>query len=141
MSLDFDSARLPNPNMREEHHEWRAQLRKFIDTEIMPYAEEWDEAGHIPIELWPKAAEVGLLGMGYPEEFGGLSEGIDSWHGWVANEELARVGVGGISATLMVHGIGLPPVINWGSQELKEMVAPPASEVPSLLERRFPPRG
>ena len=125
MSLDFDSARLPNPNMREEHHEWRAQLRKFIDTEIMPYAEEWDEAGHIPIELWPKAAEVGLLGMGYPEEFGGLSEGIDSWHGWVANEELARVGVGGISATLMVHGIGLPPVINWGSQELKEMVAPP----------------
>ncbi|NND66272.1 MAG: acyl-CoA dehydrogenase family protein, partial [Halioglobus sp.] len=108
MSLDFDSARLPNPNLREEHHEWRAQLRKFIDAEIMPHADDWDEAGHIPIELWPKAAAVGLLGMGYPEEFGGLSEGIDSWHGWVANEELARVGVGGISASLMVHGIGLP---------------------------------
>ncbi len=44
MSLDFDSARLPNPNIRPEHDEWRAQLRKFIDAEIMPYAEDWDEA-------------------------------------------------------------------------------------------------
>ena len=64
MSLDFDSARLPNPHLREEHHEWRTQLRKFIDAEIMPFAEDWDEAGHIPIELWPKAAAVGLLGLG-----------------------------------------------------------------------------
>jgi acyl-CoA dehydrogenase len=125
MSLDFDSARLPNPNMRPEHHEWRTQLRKFMDAEIMPYAQDWDEACHIPIELWPKAAAVGLLGLGYPEEFGGTKEGIDSWHMWIVNEELARIGVGGIPASLMIHGIGLPPVINWGSQALKEMVAPP----------------
>ena len=125
MPLDFDSARLPNPNLREDHHAWRAQLRRFIDTEIMPYAEDWDEACHIPIELWPKAASVGLLGMGYPEEFGGTREGIDAWHLWVTNEELSRVGVGGVAASLMVHGIGLPPVINWGSQAMKEMVAPP----------------
>jgi acyl-CoA dehydrogenase len=125
MSLDFDSARLPNPNMRPEHHEWRTQLRKFMDAEIMPYAQDWDEACHIPIELWPKAAAVGLLGVGYPEEFGGTKEGIDSWHMWIVNEELARIGVGGIPASLMIHGIGLPPVINWGSQALKEMVAPP----------------
>ncbi|MEM8564032.1 MAG: acyl-CoA dehydrogenase family protein [Pseudomonadota bacterium] len=125
MALDFDSARLSNPNLRPEHEEWRSQLRRFIDTEIMPYADDWDEAGHMPIELWPKAAEVGLLGMGYPEEFGGISEGIDHWHTWIVNEELARVGVGGIASTLMVHGIGLPPVINWGSQHLKQMVAPP----------------
>ncbi|MFT4613204.1 MAG: acyl-CoA dehydrogenase [Bacteroidia bacterium] len=124
MSLDFDSARLPNPNLREEHHAWRTQLRKFIDTEITPYAEDWDEDGHIPIELWPKAAAVGLLGLGYPEQYGGTSEGIDSWHHWVANEELARIGVGGIPASLMVHGIGLPPVLNWGSEAMKEMVAP-----------------
>ena len=66
MSLDFDSARLPNPNINEDHEAWRTQLRRFIDTEIMPYAEDWDEAGEIPIELWPKAAAVGLLGMNYP---------------------------------------------------------------------------
>jgi acyl-CoA dehydrogenase len=125
MSLTFDSARLPNPNITSEHEEWRVQLRKFIDAEIMPFAEQWDEDCHIPIELWPKAAEVGLLGMGYPEQYGGISEGIDSWHNWIANEELARIGVGGIPASLMVHGIGLPPVINWGSDKMKEEVAPP----------------
>ncbi|MGB1141909.1 MAG: acyl-CoA dehydrogenase family protein, partial [Halioglobus sp.] len=125
MSLDFDSARLPNPHLREEHHAWREQLRKFIDTEIMPYAAEWDEEGEMPQDLWPKAAAVGLLGIGYPEAYGGTSEGIDSWHSWITSEELARVGVGGMSATLMVHGIGLPPVINWGSEAMKQMVAPP----------------
>ncbi len=125
MSLDFDSARLPNPNITEDHEAWRTQLRRFIDTEILPYAEDWDEAGEIPIELWPKAAAVGLLGLGYPEEYGGVKEGIDSWHGWITNEELARVGVGGVAASLMVHGIGLPPVINWGTEAMKQMVAPP----------------
>ena len=125
MSLDFDSARLPNPHLREEHHEWRTQLRKFVESEIMPHAGDWDEAGHIPIELWPKAAAVGLLGLGYPEQYGGISDGIDSWHHWIANEELARIGAGGIPASLMVHGIGLPPVLNWGSDALKNLVAPP----------------
>ena len=56
MSLDFDSARLPNPHFTEEHDAWRAALRRFIDTEVMPYADDWDEAGAIPTELWPKAA-------------------------------------------------------------------------------------
>jgi acyl-CoA dehydrogenase len=125
MSLDFDSARMPNPHLTEAHEAWRTQLRRFIEAEIMPYAQDWDEAGQIPSSLWPKAAEVGLLGLGYPEEYGGIREGIDSWHNWIANEELARVGVGGVPATLMVHGIGLPPVINWGSEAMKQMVAPP----------------
>jgi acyl-CoA dehydrogenase len=122
MSLDFDSARLPNPHMNEEHLAWREQLRRFIDSEIMPFAEEWDEAGHIPIELWPKAANVGLLGLGYPEAYGGTPG--DIWYSQIANEELARIGVGGINASLMVHGIGLPPVLNWGSDAMKEDIAP-----------------
>lgn len=124
MSLTFDSARLPNPNIRPEHEAWREQLRRFIDVEIMPFADDWDEAGEIPIELWKKAGDFGLLGMSYPEQYGGTLEGIDSWHGWITNEELARIGVGGIAASLMVHGIGLPPVINWGSEEMKNEVAP-----------------
>ncbi|MEM6604704.1 MAG: acyl-CoA dehydrogenase family protein [Pseudomonadota bacterium] len=125
MSLDFDSARLPNPNLTEAHEAWRTQLRRFIDAEIAPYAEAWDESGHIPDELWPKAAAVGLLGLGYPEEYGGTSEGIDSWHNWITNEELNRFAVGGVPASLMVHGIGLPPVLNWGSEAMKQEVAPP----------------
>ena len=123
MSLDFDSARLPNPHFTEEHNAWRVALRRFIDTEVMPYADDWDEAGALPTELWPKAAEVGLLGLGYPEQFGGTP--ADSWHSWIVNEELSRVGAGGVSASLMVHGIGLPPVLNWGPEWMQAEVAPP----------------
>jgi acyl-CoA dehydrogenase len=125
LSLDFDSARLPNPHLRPEHEAWRTQLRRFIDQEMAPYAADWDEQGAIPDELWPKAAEVGLLGLGYPEAFGGISEGIDCWHQWITNEELNRFAVGGVPASLMVHGIGLPPVLNWGHEAMKEQVAPP----------------
>tara|TARA_B110000046_G_C13023477_1_gene412502 strand:- start:3681 stop:4853 length:1173 start_codon:yes stop_codon:yes gene_type:complete len=125
MSLDFDSARLANSWLTPEHDEWRAQLRRFIDREIIPYAEDWDENGALPDELWPKAAEIGLLGMGFPEEFGGVTEGIDVWHSIIVNEEMARVAVGGVTASLMVHGIGLPPVVNFGSDDVKQMVAPP----------------
>jgi acyl-CoA dehydrogenase len=123
MSLDFDSARLHNPNLTSSHEEWRTQLRRFVDAEIMPYADDWDEAGEIPVELWPKAAAVGLLGLGYPEQYGGTPG--DVWLTQIATEELSRVGVGGVNASLMVHGIGLPPIINWGSEAMKERVAPP----------------
>ena len=78
MSLDFDSARLSNPYLTADHEEWRNQLRRFFDREIMPFAADWDEAGKIPDELWPKAAKVGMLGLGYPEVYGGISEDVCS---------------------------------------------------------------
>ena len=90
MSLDFDSARLSNPYLKSEHEEWRTQVRRFFDREVIPYAEEWDEEGCIPETLWPKAAEVGILGLGYPEKYGGIEEDIDIWHQMILNEELAR---------------------------------------------------
>ena len=124
MSLTFDSARLHNPYITSDHEAWRTQVRRFIDAEIMPHAESWDEEGNIPSDLWIKAAGVGLLGFGFPEEYGGTLKDIDVWHSWIINEELARIGVGGVSASLMVHGIGLPPVINWGSSQMKQRVAP-----------------
>jgi acyl-CoA dehydrogenase len=124
LSLDFDSARLPNPHLTQEHEAWRDQLRRFVDAEIAPFADDWDEAGHIPDTLWPRAAAIGLLGLGYPEAYGGTSENIDSWYQWITNEELNRFGVGGVTASLMVHGIGLPPVLSWGSETMKQAVAP-----------------
>jgi acyl-CoA dehydrogenase len=122
--LGFDSARLYNPFLIEEHHQWRHQLRRFLDREVMPHAQEWDEAGSMPADLWPRAAEIGLLGLGYPEEYGGISDGIDIWYKNILNEELARVGVGGVSASLMVHNIGLPPVVNFAHKALCLEVAP-----------------
>ena len=107
------------------HDEWRTQLRRFFEKEIIPYADDWDETGLIPDDLWPKSAEVGILGLDYPEEFGGTSEGIDIWHKNILNEELARIAVGGIGASLMVHNIALPPIINFGTQEIQKIVIPP----------------
>jgi acyl-CoA dehydrogenase len=123
MSLDFDSARLANPELTPEHLAWREQLRRFFDREVAPYAEAWDEAGQIPADLWPRAAAVGILGLGYPEQYGGTSEGIDIWYKHILNEELARFGVGGVSAALMVHNIALPPVVNFASAAVAEQVA------------------
>ncbi len=124
MSLDFDSARMPNPHLTEQHEEWRSHLRRFIDREIMPFADQWDEDGELPDELWQKAGELGILGLGYPEQYGGVSEGIDIWHHNILNEEMSRVSVGGMSASLMVHCIGLPPVVNFASEAIREEIAP-----------------
>ncbi len=124
MTLDFDSARLPNDFLNDEHLEWRHQVRRFFDKEVIPYAEDWDEAGDIPDELWTKSAAMGILGLGYPEEFGGTNEGIDIWHKNILNEEMARIAVGGVGASLMVHNIGLTPVVNFARPEIKQEVAP-----------------
>ncbi len=124
MSLTFDSARLPNPSLTEEHEQWRSQLRAFVSTEIEPFVEEWEEACEIPESLYGKAAEIGLLQLGYPEKYGGVSEGTDVFHSNIAAEEMARIGAGGINASLLVHNIGLPPVVNFAQDEIREQVAP-----------------
>ncbi|HVV33885.1 MAG TPA: acyl-CoA dehydrogenase family protein, partial [Vitreimonas sp.] len=124
MPLDFDSLRPPSPFMDETHAAWRASLRKFVERELMPHVTAWDEAGLVPREAFRKAAEFGLIGAGYPEKYGGWSEGFDRFHGIVTSEELARMGAGGVSAALMVHGIGLPPILAIGTEEMKDRIAP-----------------
>lgn len=124
MSLDFDGARLHNAALTEGHELWRAQLRKFLEIEIVPFMDEWDEDGKLPDSLWSKAADVGLLQLGYPEEFGGLSEGLDQHYRNIVSEELGRIGsAGGIASTLLIHGIGLPPVLNFSQDAIKKEVA------------------
>lgn len=120
---DVDSTRPASPFYNSSHREWRAQLRRFVEREIHPQVTEWDEAGALPDHLWSKAAAVGLLQMGYPEDFGGIE--ADIFHTIVAAEELARCGAGGLYASLMVHGIALPPLVHYGSDALKQAVIPP----------------
>jgi acyl-CoA dehydrogenase len=112
--------------MGESHNLWRTQLRRFIEREIMPYVDQWDEAGAIPRDLFLRAGAFGLLGAGYPVEYGGTGRGPDyDWHhGIVTSEELGRIGAGGITAALMIHGIGLPPVLAAGSDAMKTSLAP-----------------
>jgi acyl-CoA dehydrogenase len=123
-TLDFDSSRPPSPFYTEIHHAWRRELRKFVDREMMPFVDEWEEKGEFPRELYKKASDFGLSRMGYPEEYGGIKEGLDRFHSIVTAEEMARMGAGGINASLMVHGIGLPPILAIGSPEMKMHIAP-----------------
>ncbi|MEQ8180074.1 MAG: acyl-CoA dehydrogenase family protein [Amphiplicatus sp.] len=124
-ALDFDQTRLPSSHLTESHEAWRKTVRAFVDREIAARVNEWDEAGGFPRELHKKAASVGLIGLGYPEEYGGVSEGTDLFHSLIASEELARAGSGGLVAGLMTHGIGLPPIMALGSDEMKARIAPP----------------
>ena len=126
MTDAIDALRPPSPFLREEHHAWRASLRRFLDREVAPFVSEWDEAGAVPRDLFLKAGAFGLLGAGYPEAYGGWSEGYDRFFGLVTSEELARLGAGGVTAALMVHSIGLPPILALGSEELKQSIAPAA---------------
>ncbi|MBM3555109.1 MAG: acyl-CoA dehydrogenase, partial [Alphaproteobacteria bacterium] len=112
-----------SPFYTEEHHAFRATVRRFVDKEIEPHVSEWDEAGTFPRELYRKAAEIGILGLGYPEAYGGTAG--DRFHKLIAAEEICRAGSGGLSASLYSHTIGLPPVFAVGSEELKRRVGPP----------------
>ena len=122
--MSFDQTRLPSPHFTESHFAWRAAVRRFVDREIAPHVNAWDEEGKFPRELHRRAAEIGLIGLGYPERFGGVTDGVDIFHSIIASEELARAGSGGLIAGLMTHGIGLPPILALGSDELKARVAP-----------------
>ena len=117
--LDFQ----PLPHyFSPEHEQFRSTLREFVAREITPFVNEWDEAGTFPRSLYKRAAELGIAGLGYPEEFGGTP--VDVFYHLVAAEEFARSGGGGVAASLNSHTIGLPPILNHGSAELKQRVIP-----------------
>jgi len=124
----FDQWRARSPHYDESHDAVCASVRRFVEREIAPHVDEWEAAGRLPRELHRKAAAAGILGLGYPQEFGGTGgaeSGFTLFHSLVQSEELCRPGAGGIVASLMTHGIGLPPILAAGSDELKQRIAPP----------------
>ena len=126
MKIDFDSSRLDCPFYNDHHKHFREWVvRPFVKNEIMPYVDQWEEAGNLPAELFVKAAKAGLFQIGYPECYGGVSKDIDIFHTLIIGEELARCGAGGVYSSLFVHAIGLPPVVHFASEELKQQVVPP----------------
>ena len=98
-------------------------VRRFAQTEIAPNVQAWDEAGEFPRALYARAAELGLLGLGYPEALGGTPASYSlKLPAWVA---LARHGQsGGVLASLFSHNIGLPPVVLHASDAVRHEVVP-----------------
>jgi alkylation response protein AidB-like acyl-CoA dehydrogenase len=78
---------------REEHHIFRESVRRFVETEIVPFHAQWERDGIVPRDLWLKAGAAGMLCCTVPEEYGGL--GLDYLFDVVVFEELWRVGASG----------------------------------------------
>ncbi|MBD9678235.1 acyl-CoA dehydrogenase family protein [Pseudomonas sp. PDM18] len=107
----------------DSHRLVRDSVRRFVEREILPHVADWEEAEEFPRELYRKAGEAGILGIGYPEALGGSHEG-DLFAKVAASEELMRCGSGGLVAGLGSLDIGLPPLIKWGRPDLRERIAP-----------------
>jgi acyl-CoA dehydrogenase len=115
----------PTPPFSEEHEELRASARGFIERELTPHAEKWEREEWFPDELFGKLAAQGLLGLKYPEEYGGQGGGY--LHDAVLCEEMARIGSGGTAAGLGAHiNIATPPIWKFGSEEQKQRYLVPA---------------
>lgn len=129
----FDQWRARSPFYDESHEAVCDTVRSFVTREIMPHVDAWEAAEMVPRELNRKAAEVGILGLNYPEEYGGTGDAFTLFHSLVQSEELARPGAGGIIAALLNLGIGLPPILALGSEELKRRIAPPVLAGETIL--------
>jgi acyl-CoA dehydrogenase len=105
------------------HQLLRDSVRRFVAREILPFVAEWEEAESFPRELYAKAGAAGILGIGYPEIFGGSHEG-DLFAKVAVSEELMRCGSGGLVAGLGSLDIGLPPVLKWAKPAVRDRVVP-----------------
>jgi acyl-CoA dehydrogenase len=113
------------PPFSEEHEELRASIRGFLERELAPHAQEWEEAEWFPDEVFGKLAGQGLLGLKYPTALGG--QGGDYLHEAVLCEELARVGSGGTAAGIGAHvNIATPPIWKFGTEEQQQRYLMPA---------------
>jgi acyl-CoA dehydrogenase len=109
----------------DEHEELRTSARGFIERELTPHARRWEEDRWFPDEVFPKLAAQGLLGLKYPEAYGG--QGGDYLHEAVLIEELARTGSGGTAAGIGAHiNIATPPIFKFGTEEQKQRYLVPA---------------
>jgi citronellyl-CoA dehydrogenase len=110
----------------EEHEIFRQTVRSFVEKEINPYVDEWEEAGIFPAhDLFKKMGDLGFLGLNYPEEYGGAN--ADYWYTVVFAEELARANCGGVPMGIVVHtDMCTPALAQHGSHELKKKYLEPS---------------
>ena len=99
-------------------------VRRFALQEIAPHVAQWDEAESFPRELYRRAADIGLLGLGYPEVYGGTPASL-AMRTALSLAVCRYGGSGGVLASLFSHNIGLPPVVLHGSEALRARVIPP----------------
>ena len=112
-------------NYTHEHLAIQNTLKRFIDAEINPHVDEWEEAEIFPAhELFKKLGQLGLLGLTKPQDFGGA--GLDYSYGLAMAEALGHIDCGGIPMAIGVQtDMCTPALARFGSDELKrEFLAP-----------------
>ncbi len=116
---------LPTSPFTEEHEALRASLRSFIESELAPHADEWEEAGYFPDDVFRRFGELGFLGLSMPTEYGG--GGGDYWATVVMAEELPRSACGSIPMAIGVQtDMATPPILKFGTEEQKQAYLVPA---------------
>jgi acyl-CoA dehydrogenase len=118
----------------EEHRILRESVRKFVEKEIRPHIDRWEDEELFPAELYKRCANEGLLGLGYPEAYGGTP--CDRFMSIVFTEEMIRSGSVGLVAGLGSHAIAMPPVIHLGTEEQKQQFLVPVLRRGPLRRQR-----
>jgi alkylation response protein AidB-like acyl-CoA dehydrogenase len=108
----------------EAHEALRLQVRRFLEKEVQPHLEEWEEKT-FPDSIFRRFGELGLLGLRYPTEYGG--QGGDYFSAVVLSEEMARLSCGGLGMAVAVQSeMATPPVFRFGTEEQKQRWLVPA---------------
>src|SRR5258708_38333014 len=90
-----------------QHEELRKSVRRFVETELAPHAQEWEEAAYFADWVFPRMGELGFLGLHYPTEYGG--QGGDYFASVVLSEEMARCRCGGLGMAVAGPTDPAPP--------------------------------
>ena len=115
----------PNSSFTPEHELFRKTVRDFAEKELLPHKEEWEAARAFPREVFKQAGDLGILGVCFPEEFGGSAG--DYWFKVVFCEEIVRCKMAGLAMDLMVQADIATPIIAFlGSEEQKKEFLIPA---------------
>src|SRR3954452_15942706 len=104
--------------LSEEQELLRRSVREFAETEIRPHVREWDQEQHFPIELMPKLAALGLLGIQFPETYGGAGMSVIDY--CICIEELARVDPAVALSVAAHNGLCSAHIFSFGSEDQKQ---------------------
>jgi acyl-CoA dehydrogenase len=108
----------------DAHEELRLHVRRFLEKEVQPHLEEWEETT-FPDSIFKRFGELGFLGLRYPPEYGG--QGGDYFSAVVLSEEMAKAGLGGLAMAVDVQAeMATPPVFRFGTEEQKQRWLAPA---------------
>jgi alkylation response protein AidB-like acyl-CoA dehydrogenase len=112
--------------LTEEQELLRRSVREFAETEIRPHVREWDESQHFPSEVIPSLASLGLLGIQFPEEYGGA--GLSAIDYCICIEELARVDPGLALSVAAHNGLCSSHIFMFGTEAQKQKYLVPLAQ-------------